>query len=181
VQAEGHAVGLQDEFQHERREPFSQALYIPSLPSSAFSSTCWAGLLGYLGHSSGSLLLCLGLACATLYNVDLGRHYMRVLCQWGARHGLQALYSWGSPSYRPVFLFVLTSYFCSGWFATLLRVSLKTRVPARHWWLTPVILPTQEADIRRIKLQSQPGQIVHETLSWKYPVQKKGLVKWLKW
>jgi hypothetical protein len=28
----------------------------------------------------------------------------------------------------------------------------------------PVILATQEADIRRIEVQSQPGQIVHKTL-----------------
>jgi hypothetical protein len=32
-------------------------------------------------------------------------------------------------------------------------------------WLTPVILATQEAEIRRIEAQSQPGQIVCETLS----------------
>jgi hypothetical protein len=32
-------------------------------------------------------------------------------------------------------------------------------------WLTPVIVATQEAEIRRIAVQSQPGQIVHETLS----------------
>jgi hypothetical protein len=31
---------------------------------------------------------------------------------------------------------------------------------AGGWWLTPVILPTQEAKIRRITVQSQPGQIV---------------------
>jgi hypothetical protein len=35
----------------------------------------------------------------------------------------------------------------------------------RHQWLTPVILDTQEAEIRRIMVQSQPGQTVHETLS----------------
>jgi hypothetical protein len=31
----------------------------------------------------------------------------------------------------------------------------------------PVILATQEAEIRRIEFQSQPWQIVHETLSQK--------------
>jgi hypothetical protein len=31
------------------------------------------------------------------------------------------------------------------------------------WWLTPIILPTQEAEIRRTVVQSQPGQIVHKT------------------
>jgi hypothetical protein len=28
------------------------------------------------------------------------------------------------------------------------------------WWLTPIILATQEAEIRRIKVRSQPRQIV---------------------
>jgi hypothetical protein len=46
-------------------------------------------------------------------------------------------------------------------------------------WLTPVILPTQEAKIRRIVVRSQPGQIVHETLSRK-PFTKIGLMEWLK-
>jgi hypothetical protein len=42
------------------------------------------------------------------------------------------------------------------------------------WWLTPVILATQEAEIRRIVIQSHPGEIVHETLSRKNPSQKNG-------
>jgi hypothetical protein len=34
-------------------------------------------------------------------------------------------------------------------------------------WLTPIILATQEAEIKRIVVQSQLGQIVHEILSQK--------------
>jgi hypothetical protein len=37
----------------------------------------------------------------------------------------------------------------------------------------PVILATQEAVIRRILVQSQPEQIVCETLSWKKPLQNR--------
>jgi hypothetical protein len=44
----------------------------------------------------------------------------------------------------------------------------------------PIILVTQEAEIRRIVVQSQPGQIAHETLFQKNPSQKKVLVEWLK-
>jgi hypothetical protein len=44
---------------------------------------------------------------------------------------------------------------------------------AGHWWLTPVILASQEAEFRRITVRSQPGQIVHELLSQKYPIQKR--------
>jgi hypothetical protein len=50
---------------------------------------------------------------------------------------------------------------------------------AGYWWLTPIILAIQEAEIRRIKVQSQTRQIVQKTLS-KKPFTKKGLVKWLK-
>jgi hypothetical protein len=31
---------------------------------------------------------------------------------------------------------------------------------AGHWWLTPLTLAIQEAEIRRIEVQSQSGQIV---------------------
>jgi hypothetical protein len=44
------------------------------------------------------------------------------------------------------------------------------------WLFIPVILATQEAEIRRIKVQSQPKQIVLKILSPKYP-SKKGLVR----
>jgi hypothetical protein len=40
---------------------------------------------------------------------------------------------------------------------------------ARCRWLTPVILATQEAEIRRFAVPSQPRQIVLQTLSQKYP------------
>jgi hypothetical protein len=42
---------------------------------------------------------------------------------------------------------------------------LKEEYFAGSRWLTPVILATQEAEIRRIAVRSQPMQIVHETLS----------------
>jgi hypothetical protein len=51
---------------------------------------------------------------------------------------------------------------------------------ASPWWFTPIILATQEAEIRRIMVQSQSKQIVHKTLSQKKPFTKKGLVEWLK-
>jgi hypothetical protein len=38
----------------------------------------------------------------------------------------------------------------------------------------PIILATQEAEIRRNAIQSQPRQIVHEALSQKKPITKKG-------
>jgi hypothetical protein len=41
------------------------------------------------------------------------------------------------------------------------------------WWLTPVIPASQETEIRRIVVQSQPGQKVLKTLSQKYPTQNR--------
>jgi hypothetical protein len=43
--------------------------------------------------------------------------------------------------------------------------SLQKVLEAGCRWLTPVSLATQEAEIRMIVVQSQPRQIVHETLS----------------
>jgi hypothetical protein len=45
---------------------------------------------------------------------------------------------------------------------------------ARHQYITPVILATQEAEVRRIMVQSQAGQIVHETVSQQNLLQKMG-------
>jgi hypothetical protein len=60
-------------------------------------------------------------------------------------------------------------------------VFIQETFTARHQWLTPVILATQETEIRRIAIRSQPGQIACEILSQKNPSQKrKGLVEWLK-
>jgi hypothetical protein len=39
----------------------------------------------------------------------------------------------------------------------------------------PVILATQKAEIRKITVQSQPRQIVLETLSQKNPSQKRAV------
>jgi hypothetical protein len=44
---------------------------------------------------------------------------------------------------------------------------------ARCQWLTPVILATQEAEIRRIVVGSQPRKTIHKSLSQKNPPQKR--------
>jgi hypothetical protein len=51
---------------------------------------------------------------------------------------------------------------------------------AGHQWLMPIILATQEAKIRRISVQSHPGQLVRKTLSRKKTLHKNGLVEWLR-
>jgi hypothetical protein len=48
---------------------------------------------------------------------------------------------------------------------------------AGQQWLTPVILATQEAKIRRI-IQSQPWQFVRPYLKNNH--HRKGMVEWLK-
>jgi hypothetical protein len=50
----------------------------------------------------------------------------------------------------------------------------KDKKCCRSQWFTPIVLATQEAEIRRIVVGSQPGQIVWKTLSWKKPIPKKG-------
>jgi hypothetical protein len=44
---------------------------------------------------------------------------------------------------------------------------------AGSWWLMPVILAPWEAEIRRIAVQGQLRQIVHETLSQNVQHKKK--------
>jgi hypothetical protein len=46
-----------------------------------------------------------------------------------------------------------------------INFNFKKILLAGHWWLTPIILATQETEIRRISVQSQPCQIIHKTLS----------------
>jgi hypothetical protein len=48
---------------------------------------------------------------------------------------------------------------------------------ARHWWLTPVILATQEAEIRRITLEATPGKEFTRPYLKKI-LHKKGLDWW---
>jgi hypothetical protein len=52
---------------------------------------------------------------------------------------------------------------------------IKKKNVARCWWLTLIILVTQEAEIRRIMVQSQPAKIIHKILCLKTPHHKKGL------
>jgi hypothetical protein len=47
----------------------------------------------------------------------------------------------------------------------------------RCWWLIPVILATQETEIRRIVVQRQPRQMVYETLSQKKKTKKTPFTK----
>jgi hypothetical protein len=45
--------------------------------------------------------------------------------------------------------------------------SLKKKYTFGHLWLAPVMLATQEAEIRKISVQSQPRPKVHKTQSQK--------------
>jgi hypothetical protein len=65
-----------------------------------------------------------------------------------------------------------------------LVIKVKVELGIRGSCLKSIILAIQEAEMRRIKVQSQCGQIVQETLSEKKKKKKnyhiKGLVEWLK-
>jgi predicted DNA-binding antitoxin AbrB/MazE fold protein len=75
--------------------------------------------------------------------------------------------------------------------AGVLKMLYKIAIKAGCQLLTPVILASQKGEIRRIMVQSQPGQIVRETLSQKQQKtktktkqkkkHKKELLEWLKW
>jgi hypothetical protein len=52
---------------------------------------------------------------------------------------------------------------------------LKIKSVSGHGWLIPVIPATQQAEIRRITVQRDPGQTVQETLSPKKIHHKTGL------
>jgi hypothetical protein len=70
-----------------------------------------------------------------------------------------------------LFILLLSIYL----YLSVANVTIINSLWTRRWWLPPVILATQVAEIRRIAVQSQTGQIVHETLSReKKKSQKKG-------
>jgi hypothetical protein len=58
------------------------------------------------------------------------------------------------------------------------KVEYKISVIAGCWWLTPVILATQEAEISRIMVRSQPSQLFPRPyFEKKKKNHRKGLVE----
>jgi hypothetical protein len=53
----------------------------------------------------------------------------------------------------------------------------KKNNPAGFWWVTPIILATQDTESRRISVQSQPRQIVRDPIS-KIPNTKQSWRSW---
>jgi hypothetical protein len=56
----------------------------------------------------------------------------------------------------------------------LLLSNVKEAPTAGCRWLSPAILATQEAEIRRIVVQSQPGQIVRDSISKNPSLKRAG-------
>jgi hypothetical protein len=61
----------------------------------------------------------------------------------------------------------------ASWAKVRSYVKNKNNSKARCLWLMPIILATPEPETRRISVWSQLRQIVHGTLSLKYPTQKR--------
>jgi hypothetical protein len=61
-------------------------------------------------------------------------------------------------------------------------LEIQVSVYARPFCLMPLNPATQTAEIRRLALQSQPGQKLMRPYLKKYPIpsKKKGLMEWLK-
>jgi hypothetical protein len=49
----------------------------------------------------------------------------------------------------------------------MILIEKPNKKSSKEWWLPAVTLATWEDEIGRIKIRSQPGQIVHETPSLK--------------
>jgi hypothetical protein len=92
---------------------------------------------------------------------------------------LQILFSASHAAWNSAFGFISNSLYLG---ANCLGFREK-RTFAGRWWLTPVILATQEAEIRRTAIWSQVGQIVHMTLAQKNPSQKRagGMAQYWPW
>jgi hypothetical protein len=85
------------------------------------------------------------------------------------------------PLKRPEQLYVVCSSITHWIHGTCLCANRANRKSlSGRWWLKPVILATQEVEIRRITVRSQPRQIVLQDPISKKSFTKIELVKWLK-